>query len=141
MPFQFAMRMKSDHSDLQHTHVWGCPCFVLEAKLQDNHKLPKWNQQACMGQFLSFSWEHSLAVALVQNLHMGLFSPKYHVVFNNKFEMVFHNGKSTEELDKICNELFLISQDCYVEEEYNEDGVLIYKPPPLDKVWLSELEQ
>ena len=24
------------------------------------------------------------------------------------------------------------------EEEYDDDGVLVYKPPPLDEVWLSE---
>ncbi|KAL7478696.1 hypothetical protein ACHAW6_004471 [Cyclotella cf. meneghiniana] len=46
---------------------------------------------------------------------MGNISPKYHVVFNDKFEMVFHNGTSTEELDKICDELFVNSRDCYME--------------------------
>ena len=29
----------------------------------------------------------------------------------------------------------------YVEEEYDDDGVLIYEPPPLDEVWLSEPER
>ena len=43
-------------------------------------------------------------------------------------------------MDKICNELFLNSRECYVEEEYDEDGVLIYKPPPLNEFWLSEPE-
>ena len=32
----------------------------------------------------------------------------------------------------------MISHECYAEEEYDEDGFLIYKPPPLDEVWLSE---
>ncbi len=72
---------------------------------------------------------------------MGYISPQYHVMFEDKFEMVFHNGKSTEDLDKICNELFVNSWDCFVEEEYEENGVLIYKPPPLDQVWLSEPER
>ncbi len=94
-----------------------------------------------MGQFLGFSHQHSSTVALVRNLHTGYISPQYHVVFDDKFETIFHTGKSTEELDKICNELFVDSRDCYVEEEYDEDGVLIYKPPPLDEVWLSEPER
>ncbi|KAL7481771.1 hypothetical protein ACHAW6_007441 [Cyclotella cf. meneghiniana] len=94
-----------------------------------------------MGQFLGFSQEHSLTVAQVQNLHTGYISLQYHVVFNNKFLAVFHDAKSTEKFHKICDDLFVNSQDCYEEEEYNKDGVLIYKPPPLDKVWLSELEQ
>ncbi len=40
--------------DLLHYHVWGCPVFVPEAKLQIDQKLPKWNWQACMSQFLDF---------------------------------------------------------------------------------------
>ncbi|KAL7474978.1 hypothetical protein ACHAW6_000914 [Cyclotella cf. meneghiniana] len=94
-----------------------------------------------MGQFLGFSHQHALTVALVRNLHTGYISPQYHVVFDDKFETIFHTGKSTEELDKICNELFVDSQDCYIEEEYDEDRVLIYKSPPLDEVWLLELER
>ena len=94
-----------------------------------------------MGQFLGFSRQHSSTVALVHNLHTGYISPQYHVVFDDKFETVFHNGKSSEELDKICNQLFVESRDCYVEVEYDEDGLLIYQPPPLDEVWLSEPER
>ena len=56
------------------------------------------------------------------------------MVFDDKFETIFHTGKSTEELDKICNEFYVESWDCNVEEEYDEDGVLIYKSPPLDEV-------
>ena len=29
----------------------------------------------------------------------------------------------------------------YVEEEYDDNGVLIYEPPPLDKIWFSEPER
>ncbi|KAL7475562.1 hypothetical protein ACHAW6_001475 [Cyclotella cf. meneghiniana] len=93
-----------------------------------------------MGQFLGFSCQHLSTVALVRNLHTGYISPHYHVVFDDKFKTIFHTGKSTEELDKICNELFVESQDHYVEEEYDKDGVLIYKPPPLDEVCPSEPE-
>ena len=36
-------KTKADHKDLVHSHVWGCPVYVLEAKLQNGKKLPKWN--------------------------------------------------------------------------------------------------
>ena len=36
------------------THVWGCPIYVLEPKLQDSRKLPKWSRRAKRGQFLGF---------------------------------------------------------------------------------------
>ena len=140
-PMEMITNCKSDHRDLMRAHVWGCPVYVLEAKLQDGKKLPKWNRRARMGQFLGFSRAHSSTVALVRNLHTGYVSPQYHVVFDDNFQTVFSDGKSTAELDKICNELFVESRDCYVEEEFDDDGILIYTPPPLDEVWLSEPER
>ena len=140
-PLEMITKCKTDHIDLLRTHVWGCPGYVLEAKLQDGKKLPKWNRRARMGQFLGFSRQHSSTVALVRNLHTGYVSPQYHMVFDDNFETVFHDGKSDEEFQTICNDLFVNSRDCYMEEEYNDDGVLIYTPPPLDEFWLSEPER
>ena len=51
---------------------------------------------------------------------------------------MFHDGKTSKESDKIVDELFVNSREEFAFEEYNEDGVLIYRPPPLDEVWLSE---
>ncbi len=42
-PLEMVSSMKSDHQDLLRLHVWGCPVCVLEPKLQDGHKLTKWN--------------------------------------------------------------------------------------------------
>ena len=140
-PMEMTTSVMSDHRDLARTHVWGCPCYVLEPKLQNNQKLPKWNRRARMGQFLGFSRVHSSTVALVRNLHTGFVSPQYHVVFDDKFETVFNDGRTDEELDRICEELFAGNKERYVEEEYDRDGILVYEPPPLDEVWLSEPER
>ena len=51
--------------DILRCHVWGCPVYVLEAKLQNDQKLPKWNRRARLGQFVGFSDEHSSMVANV----------------------------------------------------------------------------
>jgi hypothetical protein len=115
--------------------------YVLEPSLQNGKKLPKWNRHAQMGKFIGFSREHSSSVALVCNLHTGYVSPQYHVVFDDKFETVFNDVKSFVELDKICTELIVSSRECFVEGEYDKDGKLVYKPPPLDKGWLSEPER
>ena len=48
---------------------------------------------------------------------------------------------SEEELDRICQRLFDGDRENYVEEEFDNDGVLIYEPPPLDEVWLSKPER
>ena len=33
-PLEFVTKYKANHVDLARTHVWGCPCYVLEAKLK-----------------------------------------------------------------------------------------------------------
>jgi len=38
-PIEIATRTKSNHKDLLRTHVWGCPVFVLEPRLQDGRFL------------------------------------------------------------------------------------------------------
>ncbi len=93
------------------------------------------------GQFLGFSCEHLSTVALVCNLHTGHVSLQYHVVFDDKFESVFHDGKMSVELDKICAELFVTSRVHFVEDKYDGNKLLIYRPPPLNEVWLSEPER
>jgi hypothetical protein len=42
------------HRHLQRTHVFGCPVYVLDPKLQDGKKLPKWNKRSRQGVFLGF---------------------------------------------------------------------------------------
>ena len=41
-PLEIILKMKVSHSHVQELHIWGCPSYVLEPKLQDGHKLPKW---------------------------------------------------------------------------------------------------
>ena len=94
-----------------------------------------------MGQFLVLSNQHSSLVALVRNLHTGFVSQQYHVVFDDKYDTIFNSGMSDEKFDVMCNELFESSRDWYSDEEHDGDGNLIYKPPPLDEVWLSEPER
>ncbi len=42
-PLELITRECSEDKDLLRCHVWGCPVFALEAKLQNDQKLPKWN--------------------------------------------------------------------------------------------------
>ena len=62
-------------------------------------------------------------------------------MFDDRFETVFSDRKDAEAIDRLCNELFDDSQDVYVEPEYSRDGDLVYEPPPLDEVWLTEPER
>jgi hypothetical protein len=63
------------------------------------------------------------------------------VVFDDNFETVPSLGDDEDEFEHICNGLFENCRDWYVEPEYNSDGDLVYEPPPLDEIWLTEPER
>jgi len=107
-PLELVAKDWSDYSyrEILRSHVWGCPVYVLEAKLQNDQKLPKWNRRDCLGQFVGFSDEHSSMVAYVRHLTTGYISPQFHVVFDDLFETVNHTGADDYVVESICNEIF-----------------------------------
>ena len=74
-PLEVFTKTKSDHCDLQRAHVWGCPVFVLNPRLQDGKKIPKWNRHARLAQSVGFSPEHSTLVANNRHLQTNHVSP------------------------------------------------------------------
>jgi transposase InsO family protein len=155
-PLEVFTKSKSDHRDLLRTHVWGCPAFVLEAKLQDGKKIPKFNRRARMGQFLGFSDEHSTLVGRVRNLSTNFVSPQFHVVYDDKFSSIYNALRRDDlELEAIFADLFQFSREYYgedaVEEEICEsanqgtEGAPVGTPtidnqPELNDEWLTENE-
>ena len=136
-PMELITKQKADHRDILRSHVWGCPAYVLEPKLQNGQKLPKWNRRSRLGQFLGYSDEHSSLVANVRHLKTGYVSPQYHVVFDDLFETVFSSGADNALIDSICENLYGTSCEVYATDEYDAHNNLVYKPPPLDEVWLD----
>ncbi len=104
-------KSKADHRDLLHAHVWGCPAIVLEPLLQNDKKLPKWNRRAWVGQFLGYSDKHLSLVVNVRHLLTGHVSPQFHVVFDDLFETVVHNGDNDAINNSICGGLFERNQE------------------------------
>ncbi len=41
-------------------------------------------------------------------------------------------------MDTICEELFTTSCEVYATDEYDAEENLVYRPPPLDEVWLDD---
>ncbi len=110
---------------------------MLESKLQNGQKLPKWNRWSRLGQFLGYSYEHSSLVANIWHLKMGYVSPQYHVVFDDLFKTVFSSGADDALVNSICENLYGTSCEIYATDEYDAHDNLVYKPPPLDEVWLD----
>ena len=87
-PLEFFTKTKSDHHELQRAHVWGCLVFVLDPRLQDGKKIPKWNCCTCLAQFVGFSPEHSTLVANIWHLQTNHVSPQFHLIHDNNFENI-----------------------------------------------------
>ena len=79
---------KQDLFNLKDEHVLFCPCFVLDARLQDGTGIPRWNKRVRVGMHVGRSSQHAGNVALVLNLSTGHVSPQFHVVFDDNFETV-----------------------------------------------------
>jgi hypothetical protein len=88
-PIELLTGIQMNCHHLHRVHVWGCPSFVLDPRLQDGHKMPKWEPRARQGQFLGFSDKHSSTIGILRNLTTGFISAQYHVVYDALFTTVY----------------------------------------------------
>ena len=129
-PIEVWSKTKSSHSVLKCAQPWGCPTYVLDPKLQDGNKIPKWQPRSRRGQFVGFSPIHASTVPLVRNLRTGNLSPQFHVVHDSYFETA---TSDPNEVPKVWTELITF-------QTYRSD----YDPeyaPPLGPEWSDEPEK
>ena len=82
---------KAVNVQLKHYHIFGCPVYILDSRLQTNPKgVPKWEPQYRLGIYAGHSPAHAGSVALVLNPKTGLVSPQYHVVYDDQLITVNH---------------------------------------------------
>ena len=112
---------------LRRLRVFGCPCYVLDPRLQDGKKIPKWEPRSRKGQFLGYSKEHATTIGMIRNIRTGHISPQFHVVFDEDFTTV--TSESTLDLTETWIELFLNSREHFLDgHDENVNGPL----PDLD---------
>ncbi len=107
--------------------MFGCPVYVLDAALQDGHKIPKWAPRACLGIFLGFLTLHSSQVPIVMNVDTGKISPQIHIIFDDKFETVV-SMSSEDSLGYQWKAIFHLDHECYEDVDYNKNGNAILPP-------------
>jgi hypothetical protein len=73
---------------LMDLHVWGCPVYVLDPKIQQVQKLPRWAPRSKRGMFLGLSQQHASDFPLVLNLGTGSITTQFQVVFDDIFTTV-----------------------------------------------------
>jgi hypothetical protein len=73
---------------------------------------------------------------------MGYVSPQYHVVYDDLFETIFAGQITANETsDALFTKLFNNAREEYAPAEYDKAGRILFEPPPLDDIWLSEGER
>jgi hypothetical protein len=129
-PHEVWSRSKSSFSALVNAHPWGCPVYVLQPKLQDGGKVPKWEPRSRQGQYMGASPLHASTVGLIRNLRTNHISPQFHVVYDDLFETVH---ASALEAPASWPDLFTFSR--FKSDFDDEDFV-----PTLPDEWLTPIE-
>jgi hypothetical protein len=84
-PEEIFDQTQGSHSRLLNARTWGCPTYVLEPKLRDDGKLPKWAPKTRHIQFLGFLATHASTVRLIRN-RTGSIAPQLYCVYDPDFQ-------------------------------------------------------
>ena len=87
-PVELWKRSKCNHYRLDHSYPFGVPAYVLNAQLQDGHKLPRFNKKKQQGVFVGPSPMHANTVGLIYSPRTHHVSPQFHVIYDDYFETV-----------------------------------------------------
>ena len=87
-PLELFTRRSYHQQKIQEFHVWGCPVYVLDNKLADGKKLPRWKPRSTRYMYVGNSSTQGEGVPLVLCLETGSITSQYHVVFDDFFQTV-----------------------------------------------------
>jgi hypothetical protein len=87
-PYELLTQSKWERRRLLDLHVWGAPVYVLDPRIQDGKKLPRWTPRSNRGQYMGYSPEHASTVPLILNLTTHRITAQFHVVFDDWFTTV-----------------------------------------------------
>ena len=87
-PEEILYSVISDQQSLRDAKGFGCPAYLLEPKLQDGQKIPKWDPRSKLSQFPGRSEVHTGSVGLIWNLQTGKITSQYNAVYDNHFTTI-----------------------------------------------------
>ena len=142
-PLDIFSRTRQPQAKFHDLHVWGCPVYVLEKRIADGNKIPKWSSRSNRQLYLGVSDKHAGTVPLVLNLETGKITPQFHVVVDDWFATVETDSDRLPDMDtEEWRRLFGDSAYQYVsdvdEDRVDTPGTLaspnsvqIQNPPPI----------
>jgi hypothetical protein len=113
-----------NYNHLIRAHTFGCPVYVLDPRLQDSKKIPKWKMRSRRGIYLGISKHHSSTVHLILNPETGHISPQYHCIFDDTFSTVWSDGL----FDHNIWESLLTQVERHFSIEQNKEGKVTLPP-------------
>jgi hypothetical protein len=69
-------------------HVRGCPVYVLDNRISDGSKRPRWKPRSTQQVNIGFLEKHASTVPLVLNLELGYITAQFHNVINAWFSTI-----------------------------------------------------
>ena len=137
---KFMSQKNRSYSHLRgNAHVWGSLCYVLDPRVVDNHKVPKWEPCSRQGKFLGYSKEHASNAGLILNPATGYLSFQYHVLYDDKFMSVPGVDENQRTTLQQVDWDTLIARQGESEVHYDEDDI-DFVPNDLDDSWLTPAE-
>ena len=132
-PADMMYRTTTDRKVFADMHVWGSPVYILNPKMQDGHKIPKFDPRSRRGVFLGLSKRHASNVPVVLNLETNRISAQFHVVVDDWFATVSNVVGEDDFVDpESWADIFASSR---FQVFFDEDD-----PVDLDDEWLSQNE-
>ena len=127
--FDLFARQRWNQNKFLDLNVWGCPAYVLEKRIADGLKIPRWEPRSHRSIYMGVSQKHASSVALLLNPDTGAITPQFHVVFDNWFATIANAAIDLPDFQSFeWQQLFGDSTAAFEHEEDDDDD-----PPPPDQ--------
>ena len=87
-PSDLFSKVKWNQNKFHDMHVWGCPVYVLDKRIGDGKKIPRWTPRSRRFMYMGVAPTYATSVPLVLNPESGAITPQFHVVFDDSFSTV-----------------------------------------------------
>ena len=75
-PNDIFTKTRWNQSKFHDLHVWGCPVYVLDKRIADGNKIPRWKPRSTRCMYLGFAPSYASSVPLVLNPTTGAITPQ-----------------------------------------------------------------
>ena len=117
--------------------VWASLCYILDPKIVEGKKIPKWDPRSRQGNFMGYSKEHASNAGVILNLQIGFMSVQYHVLHGDTFMSVAGVDENQQQatLDSVDWQSIIQLQGG--SEIHYDEADIDFVPDHLDDDWLT----